>query len=193
MLQQDDGLVDHVVHVLPGDVELLVRDGLFHETGVQIDEVAGTAAVVGQMLNGEAEATRAGGADHDPRVAGREVLVGELVAEFFVIDAEVVPADALLRHAGGATGFEDVKGLACEGLRHPDLGLEVAQPFVLEVREVGDDVVVAVDLAAGIEVFLRPIQPERAAGFRREVPVDDFADLVVELGLGFVWCHGGRS
>ena len=70
------------------------------------------------------------------------MLVGDLLAELGVIDLVIVPADALLRHAGRAAGLEDVEGLALERRRHPDLRLQVAQPFVLEVRElqhVGED------------------------------------------------------
>ena len=191
VLQQDDGLIDDVVHVLAGDVELLVGDEFFDEAGVEVNEVAGAAAVVGEVFDGEAEAAGAGGADHDPGFTGGEVLVIELVGEFLIIDAEVVPADALFGHAGGAAGFEDVVGFAFEGVGDPDVGLEVAEVFVLEVGEVGDDVGVSVDFAAGVEVFSGPVEPEGAAGFGGEVPVDDFADVGVELGLGFFGSHGG--
>lgn len=191
VLQEDDGLVNDVVHVLAGDVELLVGDEFFDEAGVEVDEVAGAAAVVGEVFDGEAEAAGAGRADHDPGFAGGEVFVIELVGEFFVVDAEVVPADALFGHAGGAAGFEDVVGFAFEGVWDPDFGLEVAEVFVLEVGELGDDIGVGVDFAAGVEVFGGPVEPEGAAGFGGEVPVDDFADVGVELGLGFFGSHGG--
>ena len=87
------------------------------------------------MLDGEAQAARAGRAHHQPRAAARKMLVADLVGELLVIDLVVVPADALLRHAGGAAGFEDVEGLSLERRRHPHLRLQIAQPFVLEVRE----------------------------------------------------------
>jgi hypothetical protein len=61
------------------------------------------------------------------------------------------------------------------------------------MREFGDDVLVAVHHATRVEVLLRPVEPEGAAGFRREVPVDGFADLVVELGFGFGGGHDGRG
>ena len=102
-----------------------------------------------------------------------------------VVDLVVVPADALLRHAGRAAGLENVERLALELRRHPDLGLQVAQPFVLEVRElhhVGE----ALDLLARVEILLRPIEPERAAGFRRKMPRDDLLEMRFELRLGLV-------
>ncbi len=91
-----------------------------------------------------------------------ESLGGELL----VIDLVIVPADALLGHAGGAAGFKDVEGAALEFFGHPDFRLQVAQPFVLEMREAlqaGE----AFDFGGGIPAgLLGPIQPERAAGFR---------------------------
>ena len=182
-----------MVHVLTGDVELLVGDELLHEARIEIDKVAGAAAIIGKMLHRKAQTTRAGGADHDPGLARREVLVVELVAELLVIHAEVVPADALLRHAGGAAGFENVERLAFECGGHPDLRLLVTQPLVLEMRELGDDVLIAVHHATRVEILLRPFQPEGAAGLRREMPLDGFTDLVVELGFGFFGCHEGRG
>ena len=95
----------------------------------------------------------------------REVLVVELVAELLVIDAEVIPTNALLGHAGGAAGFKNVEGLALVGGRHPDFGLEIAQPLVLKVWEISHDVLVAVHLATGVEVIFGPVEPEGAASF----------------------------
>ena len=55
------------------------------------------------------------------------MLVVELVAELLIMDTEVVPAHALLRHAGRAAGLEDVEGFAAILRGHPHLGLEIAQ------------------------------------------------------------------
>ena len=150
MLQNGHGLIDDVLHVGAGLVELLVGDDLLHEARIEIDEVARAAAHVGEMLDGEAQAARAGRAHHQPVVVAREMLVGDLLAELGVIDLVIVPADALLGHAGRAAGFENVERLALELRRHPDLGLQIAQPFVLEVRELRDDVGEGLDFLRGI-------------------------------------------
>jgi hypothetical protein len=121
------------------------------------------------------------------------MLVGNLVAELGVVDLVVVPADALLGHSRGATGFEDVEGLSLELGGHPDLGLLVAQPLVLEVwelrYEVGEGLHLGPRIPAG---FFHPTEPERAAGFGTEVPSDDFADVGVEGVLRLLDFGGGR-
>jgi hypothetical protein len=63
-----------------GDVELLVRDDLLHEARVEVDEVAGAAADVGEVLDGEAQAARAGRAHPSASLAGREMLVVEILS-----------------------------------------------------------------------------------------------------------------
>src|SRR5690606_716668 len=93
------------------------------------------AAEIGEMLDCETQTAWASGSDHQPRTARREMLIADLAAELFVVGLVIVPADALLRHPGGAARFEDAVRLSLVGSRHPDLGLHVAEPFVLEVRE----------------------------------------------------------
>ena len=170
-------------HVLLGHVVLLVGEQLLHEARVEIDEVAGAAPDVGQVLDRQTQPARTGGSHHQPGAAAREVGVVDLVAEFRVIDLVVVPSDALLGHAGGAAGLENVEGLALELGRDPDLGLQVAQRFILEVREL-QHVFEACDLLAGIPVLAGPIEPELAASGGVEVPLDDLQQVLVELGLG---------
>src|SRR5262249_36834979 len=128
-------LIDDMRHVLFGDLELLVGDQLLHETRIQINKVAGTAADIRQMLDGQAQAPRASRAHHQPGAAFGKMRVGNLVGEFAVIDLVIVPADALLGHAGGAAGFKNIEWLSLELRGHPDLGLEIAEPFVLEMRK----------------------------------------------------------
>ncbi len=192
MLHDGDGLVDDVGHVLLGDVELLLAEHEFHETRIQINEVARAAAEVGEVLDGEAQPARAGGADHDPRLAAREMLVVDLAAELLVVGLVVVPADALLGHAGGAAGLENVVRLALERRGHPDLGLEVAQGLVLEVREL-EHVGRALHFLARVEVLLRPVEPVGASGVGAEMPRKDVAEVGVELGLGSGDGFGGNG
>jgi hypothetical protein len=117
-------------------------------------------------------------------MVSREMLVADLLAEFAVIDFVIVPADALFRHAGGAAGLEDIKRTAPIFRGNPKLGLNVAEPFVLEVGKARDDVVEGCDFLRGIPAGLfRPIEPERGTSFGREMPANDFACVSVELFL----------
>ncbi len=110
--------------------------------------------------------------------------VGNFAGELLVIDFVIVPADPLLRHARGAASLEDVEWLPSVSRRHPDFRLQIPQPFVLEVgeaKQIGKplDCILRVPPRA-----LRPIQPELATGFRREMPMDDLAHVGIQLSLG---------
>ena len=198
MLENGHGLFDHMVHVGARHVGFLFRDHALDPPGVQVDEIAGAAAEIGQMLDSQAQAARAGRPDHQPVAAGREVGVGKLGREFLIVRLVIVPADALLGHAGGAPGFKDVEGAAAKFSGNPDFRLQVAKPFILEVRE-ALQAAKAFDFRGGIPAGLfRPVQPERAACLRGEMPADNFAHMGVELvrgGLEGDWVrvgHGAR-
>ena len=133
MFQNRHGLVHDVVHVGAGRVELFVGEHLLDPARVQVNEIAGTAAEIGQVLDGQPQAARAGRAGHQPGAAAREMRVGDFGGEFLVIHFVIVPADALFGHAGGAAGFKNVEGAALEFFGHPDFRLQIAQPFVLEM------------------------------------------------------------
>src|ERR1041385_3075277 len=95
----------------------------------------------------------------------REMRVGNFFREFAVIGFVIIPADALLGHAGGAAGFENVERFSFERGWNPNFRLEIAQPFILEMRK-AQDIVEAFNFARGIPArLLRPIEPEWAAGF----------------------------
>ena len=116
-------------------IELFCADELFYPARIEVDEVAGAAAHVGEMFDGEAQAARAGRAHHQPVMIAREMFVGDFFAELRVIDFVIVPADALLRHAGRAAGFKNAERLPFELRGNPDFRLQIAQPFVREMRE----------------------------------------------------------
>jgi hypothetical protein len=159
-------------------------DEALHEARVEVDEVTGVAAVIGEMLDGEAEAAGAGGADHEP-VALREKVGAVVVAVFLVVGLVVIPADALLRHAGGAAGLEDIVGAFGVGLGHEALGLFSAEDVVVEVRKFFRDVGEALDLFARIPAgLLGPLEPVVATGLGGEVPLDHLARVRIEGGLG---------
>ena len=110
--------------------------------------------------------------------------VGNLAGEFLVIHLVIVPADALFGHAGGAAGFKNGEGAALEFFWHPDFGLQIAQPFVLEMGKTLE-IVEALDGGGGIPAgLLCPIEPEGAAGVGRKVPLDDVTNVGVERFAG---------
>src|SRR5262249_54262583 len=100
-----------------------------------------------------------------------------------------------------AAGLEDVGRLGPQRPRLPAPHRTAAQPFVLEQAERAQ-VLERADLLARVEVELeqrvlagRGVHPEGAAGLGVEVPLDDLADVGVELGLRVLGCdaHVGRS
>ena len=182
--QDRGGLVDDVLLILAGHGHVAHADEALHEARVEVDEVAGVAAVVREMLHGEAQAAGAGGADHQPIALGEKVGP-VVVAVFFVVGLVVIPADALLGHAGGAAGLEHVVGALGIGLGDEAFGLLGAQHIVVEVGEFFRDVGEALDFLARIPAGgLGPLEPVVAAGGGREVPRDHLAGPGVEGGLG---------
>ena len=188
MFEDRRGLIDDVIHVMFRRLEKFFSDEFFHPARVEVDEVARRSADIREVLDGEPQPPRAGRPHHQPRFAAREMFVAHLVGKLGVIDAEIIPADALLGHPGRAAGLENVERFAAEFRRHPDLGLQIPQPLVLEMRELFH-IADGLDFFPRIEIFRRPFEPERAAGFRRKMPREDFAEVRVELGLGGFGCE----
>src|ERR1039458_9389792 len=123
--------------------------------------------------------------------AAREMLIRELGRELLVVGLVIIPADALLGHAGGAAGFKDVVWASLVFRRHPDIWLELAQPFILKVRESCGEVGEGFDFLPRVPAGLPgPIEPEWAARFRREMPGNDLAHVGVELVLSSGGCGG---
>ena len=182
--QDRGGLVDDVLLIFSGHGHLAGADEALHKARIEVHEVAGVAAVVGEMLHGEAQTPRARGADHEP-IALREKVGAVVVAVFFVVGFVVIPADALFGHAGGAARLKDIVGALGVGLGDEALGLLGAQHVVVEVREFFRDVGEALDFLARIPAGgLGPFEPVVAAGGGREMPRDHFARPAVEGGLG---------
>src|SRR5262249_9808193 len=153
-----------------------------------------------EMLDGEAQPPRSARAKHQPVRSFGKVLLRQRRAELLVVDAKIVDDDAALRNAGGAAGLEDVGGLAPQGLGLPAPNRPAAKPFVFEEAE-PLEVVEAVDRLARIKAQLEErvparggVDPERRSGRRVEVPLDDLADVGVELSLRLLGshCHWGK-
>src|SRR5579885_1086960 len=98
------------------------------------------------------------------------MAVGNFPGKLFVIGFVVIPTDALLWHAGGAAGFENIVGTSLVLCGDPDLGLQVAQPFVLEMREACRQVRKSLNFLARIPAGLFcPLKPKGRAGFGRKM------------------------
>jgi hypothetical protein len=135
VLQNGHRLVHHVIHILAGHVELLRRNHLFHEAGIEIDEVTRAAPHVRQMLDRQPQPPRSCRPHHQPRPAAREMLVTDFLGKLRVIHFVILPPNALLGHSGRASGFKNIVRAPLKRGRHPDFGLQITQPFVLEMRE----------------------------------------------------------
>ena len=155
---------------------------LDHPARVEIETKTDAAANLRQMLHSEAQAPGAAGPDHDPIGAAREKLVGKSVRKLLVIDAEVLVVDPRFRHTRAAARFKCADRLAGVGLRHPASHRPASQPLILEKPKT-IEIVIRLYLAARIEIErLGALEPERGAGLRIKVPLDDFTSPGVEDG-----------
>ena len=113
-----------------------------------------------------------------------EMIVAQCLGKGAVIDLVILPANALFRHAGGAAGFKNAEGLTVICLWPPDFIRQIAQPFILEMRELRRDILKARDLLGRIPAgFLGPIEPKRTAGLGREMPLHNFNGMRIQLCL----------
>jgi hypothetical protein len=149
---------------------------------VQVHAETDAAAMLAQVLDRQPQAPRSRRSEHQPVSSPRKVLVGERAAEDFVVDPEVLDADARLRRACRAAGLEHEDRFARQRFGDPPLHRTAAQPVVLERRE-APEIGEAVDLAARIPAqFRRVIEPERGARCRIEMPRDHLTYPCVERG-----------
>ncbi len=191
--QDGQSLIDAVGLVGFELLEVLPADQLVDPARIEIDEEADPAAVLGQVLDGQAQPARPRRPQHQPVGAAREGLVGQVVAEDLVVGLEVLDVDAALGHAGRAAGLEDVQGLVRQALGDPAPHRSAAQPLVLEVAE-HLQVGVGLDLLTGIEAqFAGEVEPERTSGRRIEVPLHDLAHVVVERSTTVLDPFGQRG
>src|SRR5688572_19803297 len=88
---------------------------------IEIDAEADAAAVLAQVLDGEAQPAWTGRTQHQPIGAAREILVRQRVAEHFIVDAEVFNLHAALWNTSRAAGFKDERRHSREASRYPSL------------------------------------------------------------------------
>ena len=189
MANDRGGLVDNVFLIELGHAHFAHADQAFHPTRIEIDEITGTAADVSEVLDGEAQAARAGGADHEPVGTLREEVGAVVLGEFGVVGLVIIPTDALFRHAGGAAGFKDVIRTFAEGFRDETGRIFFAQNLVIEGFE-SLDIGEAGDVFEWVEAEARQLfKPVRAAGFRREMPLHHFSGVGIQGFGGGLGCE----
>ena len=112
------------------------------------------------------------------------MLVGNLPGKLLVVGFVIIPPDPLLGHARGAAGFKDIIRTPLVLGGHPHVRLKVTQPIILKMRKARHEVRERSYFPARIPARLAsPLEPERAAGFRRKMPLDDFAEVRIEFIL----------
>ena len=161
-------------------------DELDHPARIEVDAEADASSVLGEVLDGQAQAPGTRRAEHQPVGPPGEVLLGKVVAEELVVGAEVVYRDAALGDSSCSTGLEDVDGLVGEGLGHPAADRPAPQPRIFEEGEL-PQILKTLDVFARIEVqlFLK-LQPERRAALGIEVPLHDLPDVGIECLPGLL-------
>jgi len=94
----------------------------FHQRGSRSTKVTGAAAKVGQWLDGQPQAGCGRWADMSQAPPRRNVGRRFLAENSSVIGFVIIPADALLGHAGRAAGFKNVERAALILFGDPDFG-----------------------------------------------------------------------
>ena len=163
--EDGQGLIDAMLFVEIGFLNFAALEELDDPARVEIDAEGDAAAMLGEMLDGQAQPARAGGAEHEPVGSLGEGLVGERVAEILVIDAEIVDLKAALGDAGRTAGLEDVDRLARQPLGQPPAHRAAAKPVIFEVGQF-PEVGIAVDFLARVDAgLLLPSRARRGSRF----------------------------
>ena len=185
----DDGrrLVDHVLLIELGHPHFAHADEAFDPTRVEVDEVTGTAADIGEVFDREPEAARAGGADHQPVGPLREKVGSVVFGKLGVVGLVIIPADPLFGHAGGAAGLKDIVGSASKCPRDEKGRIFLAQNLVIEGRELGK-VREAGDVLDWIEAERgNLVEPVWTAGFWGKMPFHHVTGVGIKGGGGVGW------
>src|SRR5262245_61668232 len=99
---------------------------------IEVDTKADAAANLTEMFDGQPQSAGSGRTEHEPVRSLGEILLGQSVAEHFVVDAEIINDDAALRNTGRAARFKHVDRLLLQGLGDPTADRSATEPFVLE-------------------------------------------------------------
>src|SRR2546426_10063234 len=107
-------------------------DELHNPARIEIDTKANAAAILAEMLDGQAQTSWTRWPKHEPIRAFGKVLIGKSFAENLIVDAKIFNVDAGFGDAGGAAGFESIDRLMSQGLGDPASNRAASEPFVFE-------------------------------------------------------------
>src|SRR6185436_1050356 len=148
---------------------------------IEIDHETDPAPMLGEMFDGQTQATWASWSKREPLSGAWEEFFGQRVAECFVVDAKVLDINARLRHTRAAARFKRVDRPVRVTFRHPAAHWTTAQPLVLKKSETRQ-IFIRLNLFTRVprKVF-GVVQPERTARFRIEMPRHNFANPSVQF------------
>ena len=179
--QEGDGLVNHMFLILEQFVFCAPLDELDHPARVQVHTKTDPFPSLGQVLDGQAQSTRARGAQHEPVSPPGKVLLGQGFGKQLVINAEVFDVDPGLGNPRCASRFENTDGAIRQALGYPSAHRPPAQPVVFEVAE-PFEILEPLDSLSRIPAgLLCPLEPERAASLGAEMPLDQSANVSVQF------------
>tara|TARA_B100000809_G_scaffold250774_1_gene283591 strand:+ start:757 stop:1341 length:585 start_codon:yes stop_codon:yes gene_type:complete len=179
--ENGQGLIYHVILIGLGTLNPASLEAFDNPPGIHVEAEGDASPMLGKVLYGQAEPSWTCRPKRNPVRAGREALIRERLAEQLIIDPEIFTGNTALGKARAPACLEDVDGLSGKALRNPPLNRTAPQPFVLKRIKAGQ-VGEAPNLFAGVpgKIF-GVIEPEGAARFRAEVPIDNLANPGVKL------------
>jgi hypothetical protein len=175
-----DGLVDDMILVRLEMFSPALLNELHHPAGVEVDAETNPAAMLREMFDCEPQPARSARAEHQPIGSPGKLVVGKCLAEQLVVGSKILDVDARLRHAGGSAGLENVDRFVGECFRHKPAHRSAAKPLILEQAEflqIGKPGNVLQRIERELPGAL---EPEGATGCRIEVPLHDFAHVLVQ-------------
>src|SRR5687767_6060312 len=166
-------------------------DQLDDPARIEIDAETDSAAMLAEMFDRQPETAWSRRPEHQPVRPLRKIRIRQSLRQHLVIDPKIVDHHPALRDAGRTARLEDIRGLVRVRFRHPAAHRTASKPLILEMSETRE-ISEPVHIFPGIPSrFLRPLEPEGRARFRREVPLDDFPDVSVEFFGGALDGGGG--
>src|SRR5262249_57211496 len=108
--EQSQGLVDHVLLVLFGHLDLIHPKQLDHPARIKIHHETDASTVLGEMFDGESQSPGTGRAYREPVRTRWESLIREGCAKGLIVDPKVVNINSRFRNSCASACFEDRDG-----------------------------------------------------------------------------------
>jgi hypothetical protein len=133
--ENDNRLIDAVFLIGFGFLDVATFEKLDHPTRIEIHLKADASANLRQVFDRQPQTPRSGGTQLQPVRAFRKELLGQRIAEFGVVNPEIVHVDAHLRHTRRAARLKDEDRVVGVGLRHPAPHRTAPEPLILKEPE----------------------------------------------------------